>query len=372
MTVYFVTGATGVVGSAIVDHLLRHSDCRLRLLIRARSAEELAERLQKLLTYWECDEHDARARVSACAGDTSQPYLGLGEEAFGRLAHEVTHVVHSAGVVRMNLPLEDARAAAVGAARNMVALWQAGRAAGVLRKVEYISTVGVGGRMPGAVPERWIDTPRAFHNTYEQSKAEAEVEIRQAAQAGMPVTVHRPSMVVGDSATGRVISFQIFYHLAEFLSGRRTFGVFPDPGVTQLDVIPTDALARAIAWSSQTDATIGRILHLCSGPGRSPAIDQLRTRVRERFVQAGYRLPRALTVPPAFFRAAIPVVRVFSGERERRALSTLPIFLDYLAEAQAFSNDETIALLEHAGIDVPHPDAFLDVVIDRYLRERRR
>lgn len=43
-----------------------------------------------------------------------------------------------------------------------------------LEKIEFVSTVGVGGRTHGTVPEEWLHGRREFHNTYEQAKAEAE------------------------------------------------------------------------------------------------------------------------------------------------------------------------------------------------------
>lgn len=76
--------------------------------------------------------------------------------------------------------------------------------------MEAVSTVGVGGRYYGALPEQWLNTPRNFHNTYEQSKAEAEIILKTEVDQGMPITVHRPSMIVGDSQTGRILNFQIF------------------------------------------------------------------------------------------------------------------------------------------------------------------
>jgi nucleoside-diphosphate-sugar epimerase len=85
--------------------------------------------------------------------------------------------------------------AAVGAAHHVVEL---ARACSRLEKVEFVSTVGVGGHR-AVVPETWLTEPRAFHNTYEQAKAEAEAEesIRGEVERGLPLTVHRPSMVVG-------------------------------------------------------------------------------------------------------------------------------------------------------------------------------
>ena len=123
--------------------------------------------------------------------------------------------------------------------------------------------------LPGALPERWITESREYHNTYEQAKAEAEVLVARGVAEGLPITVHRPSMVVGDSRTGDVMRFQIFYHLVEFLSGRRTFGFFPAFGATRLDIVPVDYVANAVVWSSGRQDTVGRILHLCAGPEES-------------------------------------------------------------------------------------------------------
>jgi hypothetical protein len=58
--------------------------------------------------------------------------------------------------------------------------------------------------------------------------------------------------------------------------------------------------------------------------------------------------------------------------RQKRALNTLPIFLDYLAEEQSFSNARTRPLLTGAAIQIPRPREYLDAVLDYYLAQRRR
>ncbi|MGH7340714.1 MAG: SDR family oxidoreductase, partial [Candidatus Rokuibacteriota bacterium] len=238
MSTYFLTGGTGVVGGAIAQRLLADSPGnRIRLLIRAGSDTEVTGRLEELVSSWAL-EASARARIDAVRGDTTLPRLGLEGDVYARLASECTHLVHCAAIVRMNLAIDEARESAVGAARNLVDLARACRTTGRLEKVEVLSTVGVGGRRPDPLPERWITERREFHNTYEQAKAEAEDYLRSELEPGFPMTVHRPSMVVGDSRSGRIARFQIFYHLAEFLSGRRTFGVFPRLGGNRLDVVP--------------------------------------------------------------------------------------------------------------------------------------
>jgi len=372
MKTCFITGSTGVVGSAIAGRALATTDSRLKLLIRAASAEELVARVETLAQFWGIPRDALGERVEAFRGDATEPQFGLIDADYRRLAGECTHIIHSAGAVRMNLPIADARRSADGSAQEIIAFAERCRENGQLEKVEFISTVGVGGRLPGELPERWITEPRDFHNTYEQSKAEAEERVRAAIDRGLPITVHRPSMVVGDSKTGKIIGFQVFYHLAEFISGRRTFGLMPDAGLTRLDLISSDYVAAAILWSCARSELAGQVLHLCSGPRGAVGIRDLRAMVRAEFTAAGIALPRPLTVPAALFRAAIPVVRAFSAERQKRALGTLPTFLDYLAENQTFGNSVSAARLEAAGIPLPSARQFVPAVLRYYLEHGRR
>jgi nucleoside-diphosphate-sugar epimerase len=316
-------------------------------------------------------EPSARTRIDAVRGDTTLPRFGLDADVHARLASECTHLVHCAAIVRMNLAIDEARESAVGAARNLVDLARACRTTGRLEKVEVLSTVGVGGRRPDPLPERWITERREFHNTYEQAKAEAEDYLRSELEPGFPMTVHRPSMVVGDSRSGRIARFQIFYHLAEFLSGRRTFGVFPPLGGNRLDVVPADYVAEAVAWSSRQQVTAGRVLHLCSGPEGAIGLGDLRALVRGRFERFGIALPRPVTVPTALLRGAVPVLGALAPATTRKALRTLPIFLDYLGEDQSFLNTETRQLLGAASIALPRATDYLDTVLDYYLAHRK-
>lgn len=264
----------------------------------------------------------------------------------------------------MNLPLEEARRSAVGSAQNIV---EFSRDCSHLEKIEFVSTVGVGGHL-ALVPEIWLSEPRAFHNTYEQAKAEAEDYIRTEVEQGLPLTVHRPSMVVGDSRTGKIIHFQIFYYLCEFLSGRRTWGILPQLGDAQLDIIPVNVVAGAIAWSSRRADTAGQILHLCSGPEKSLKLLNLRKFVRAAFVRSGLNVPAAgFDVPPRLFSVLLSMFARLSGVKKRRAILALPIFLDYLATKQAFQTTRTQKLLALAGLDIPAPQSYLEQVLDCYL-----
>ena len=371
MKTYFVTGATGAIGSALIPILLQDREATVRLLLRARSDDDLASRLEELFSFWRIPvaDRDDRSRVTAWRGDVTLPQLGLDVAAYRSLASECTHLIHSAGNVRMNLPIDEARHSSVDSARHMIEL---AKRCPRLEKIEFVSTVGVGGRTPGAVPEDWLTTMRSFHNSYEQAKAEAEDVIRAELERGLPLTVHRPSMVVGDGASGRIIHFQVFYHLCEFLCGRRTLGLAPDFGAARLDIVPADYVAKVIAWSSTNSASCGRVVHSCSGPELALALGPLREVVRRAFGAAGDRLPPVITLPSGVFRALLAGVGLFMPGATRRAIKTLPVFLDYLATEQTFANHRTQALLATAGLAVPPPSSYLDKVLKYYLENLER
>lgn len=367
MSTYFITGATGVLGSAIVRELLMFSSHRLVLLIRAEDAAALQKRVEQLMTFLEVDSGMARSRIEPIRGNTEMLEFGLDSADYVRLGASVTHIIHSAAIVRMNLPLDIARHAAVGAADNVMQLARLCRKNGILQKVEMVSTVGVGGRWKGPLPERWINEPRNFHNTYEQAKSEAEAAMEHQAKAGLPVTVHRPSMIVGNSRDGRIPHFQIFYHLVEFIAGRRTWGLLPDLTHNHVDLVPADYVAKAIIWSSSSSRTTGQILHLCGGSDGAVPLDRLRSIALKKFRGYGLPAPEQRTLPTAWLDIITRLAAPIASKRLKRALATLPIFLDYLSEDQAFANERTRQLLEPAGLFIPQAEAFLDPVLDYYL-----
>ena len=163
MNTYFITGATGAVGSELVSVLLEQTDARITLLMRARDEAHMRARLEELKNFWELPGN-LTSRIRPVKGDMTQPNLGLSSEDYAVVSSETTHIVHCAGNVRMNLSIEDARKSSVNSARSILELAQRCRERGTLQKVEYVSTVGVAGRRPGVLPETWITEEREFQN----------------------------------------------------------------------------------------------------------------------------------------------------------------------------------------------------------------
>lgn len=130
MNTYFITGATGVLGSAIVKELLSNPENRLVLLVRAENELVLQKRITELLSFLGVGEK-TRDRMDFIRGDVELERFGLHPGNFIKLGDQVTHIIHSAASVRMNYSLEQARLAAVTATEHVLQL------ARLSRKMDY-------------------------------------------------------------------------------------------------------------------------------------------------------------------------------------------------------------------------------------------
>ena len=100
------------------------------------------------------------------------------------------------------------------------------------------------GTHAGRFREEDLDVGQGFRNAYEQSKFEAEKLVRQHREV-LPVQVFRPSIVVGEEATGWTPAFNVIYWpLRAFARG--TYSAIPARRRSPVDVVSIDFVADAI------------------------------------------------------------------------------------------------------------------------------
>jgi thioester reductase-like protein len=363
-----LTGATGVLGSELVATLLRDPQTRLWLLIRARSDDELTRRLREVAAYaCEGRASEGGERLRAVRGDVAQARLGMDTESYARVARATTHVIHAAADVRFDRSLDEAMRSVVGGMQEVVRLAQQPGPSGSAKKLEYVSTVGVAGRRTGLVLEESLPPAgHEFRNSYERAKAEAEHLLLAEMRNGLGATIHRPSMIVGDSLEGRVRSHQGFYFLVEYFLGLKGDTTLPDCGAILMDTVPVDYAANAIAHSTSSSESIGRILHLCSGQGAS-TIAQVINHARGLLLADGRELPPIEHIPLDRYREHL-ARRQAAGSRLHDMLAQ---FAPYFSDHIAFDNRQACRLFGAAGIQLPAAERYLTPVLRAYWASER-
>lgn len=266
-----LTGGTGHIGAALLRPLLANPDRAVVALIRAKDDDELARRRLDMLRRAGLDD---TPRVEAVRGDVTEPGLGLGERALDG----VDALLHSAAAVRFDQPAEQASKANLQSTLNVLALARRLADAGRLRRLDHVSTCYVAGDRVGRVYEHECDVGQGFRNTYEQTKSQAETRVRAAQAEGLPVAIHRPSIVVGDSRTGKTESFNVLYWPLK-LYARGWWRTLPGRPDALVDIVPVDFVAAAIAKLADDPASIGLCAHLAAGD-EAPTIGALMEQVR--------------------------------------------------------------------------------------------
>jgi thioester reductase-like protein len=361
-----VTGATGVLGSELVGALLADPETKVWLLLRARSRQELGERRQGVIAYARASvAGDLESRVRAVRGDVALPLLGMDPEDYACVAASVTHVVHAAADVRLDRSIDDARRTAIGGIENAIEIMRKARSSRI-RKLDYVSTVGVAGRRRG-----WIlEEPQplgghGFRNAYEQSKAEAEELLLSAISEGLPATIHRPTMIVGNSVTGRIRSYHGFYFLVDFFLGLKGDRIVPECNDIRMDTVPVDYVARAIDHSTCEPRFNGKILHLCSGPAAS-SIGEIVARARALLLERGDLAPSVTRIALERFSQHLSSMRA----KRSRLHEALSQFEPYFEDRIEFDNRQATALLQAAQIELPPVASYLGPVLSAYWDER--
>ena len=194
-------------------------------------------------------------------GDVAAPRLGWDAAAWRAHAGAFDLIVHCAALTKFDAEPALAHAVNVVGTQNVVALAQAGRTRAGGTRLLHVSTAYVNGGLGGIVLEG--DRPEGpFTNAYEASKARAELVV---ADAGLEAVIVRPSIVLGDWATGAVRSFGTFYYLLKVLAEGRVARMAAAPGAT-LDLVPVDHVVGGImALIGQFEAAAGGVFHLVSG-----------------------------------------------------------------------------------------------------------
>lgn len=334
---HLVTGYPGLLGKQLVDRLLASGE-RLALLVQPPSAAAARAALQ------------GRPGVEVLEGDLTHIHLGLSGAEWRSLSSRLTTAWHLGAKTRLGTEDLLLRRVNVEGTRQLLEL--AAQAPGLERFVHF-STAFVSGTRTGTVLEDELEAGQKFHNPYEATKYQAELLVRRAAGA-LPVTVLRPSLVIGDSRTGEIDRFEGPYALAMALVNAPVAMPLPlpDDSLAPLNVVPIDFVIDAALVLGVHPGAVGKTVHVVDpAPVAAQAVYEL---------IAG-RLGRRLATVPVPERALaalrhLPLLSRF-GWRTGQAFH----YVDHLAR---YDTRHLLALLEGSGVQCPPITAYLDRIIE--------
>ncbi len=222
-----------------------------------------------------------------------------------------------------------------------------------LRRYNYISTCYVAGKRKGEILETELEHNAGFRNYYEETKYLAETEVENL-KSKIPLTIFRPSVVVGDSKTGETAKYDGIYSLILYLL--KSPSVFRLVNVgneeVRLNLVPVDFVVETIATLAKDEKAVGKTVAVA---------DPNPLTTKQLFDEISKTLTgktSLITPPPKLVEKSLmlPVAPIISGlPREG---------VPYFFLSQTYDTKTLENLLRPHGVECPHFSTYIKNLVN--------
>jgi thioester reductase-like protein len=345
-----LTGFPGFLGTEFISRLLKETDARFLVLIQEKFGDLAKDRIREL----DSRIPGAASRVEMIFGDITRPGLGiLGDSRLD----QVTEVDHFAAIYDLNVAKEPALRVNVEGTRNVLELIES---LPRFRCLHYVSTCYVSGRWNGMFREADLELGQEFNNYYESTKYEAERLVRSKMNSGLPATIYRPSIVVGDSRTGETGKYDGPYFVLQWLLRQGRFAVLPeigDPAAYRINLVPSNYVLDAMAFLATKPSSIGKTFQLADPAPLT--IEEVVDLFAKHCEKSLIKIP----LPKSFAKAAIASIPGLESW-----LGIPRSSLDYFIHPTSYDVAETLRALEGSDIHCPRFPDYVKKLIDYRIR----
>jgi len=285
-----MTGGTSLLGRNLLFEVFRAhekgEEIKLSLLGRSSNAQTFKQRVMSFLVA-ECPESLEASLPKILAyfdDDASVQYFEYnlgGKDLFDESTRsrimriKFTHILHVASITDFRAAKE------VVGKLNRVNVYGTSQILTLCKELDvkkfiYVSSAYVCGDTPGEISPDYVNLDAKFRNSYEQTKLQAEVNVRQfCKENAINYIIHRPSIVCGrliEPVLGLTYKFDIFYSCAAFLLNAKKL-VHGDLSIEDLlsihmnvpmrvrysnhsglNIVPADYVAKAMMFTILDDA----------------------------------------------------------------------------------------------------------------------
>lgn len=349
MSTIFLTGFPGFLGSALAERLLDRypTDTTITCLIQPRwrgLAEQKAFQIER-------QKPERLGRIILVEGDITKAGLGLGDQ-YDVIKAETIEIYHLAAVYDLSVKRDFAMRVNVQGTRNMLDFAER---CNQLWRFQYVSTCYVSGRYEGTFSEQDLKKGQRFNNFYEETKYLAEVEVQYRMKAGLPATIYRPGIVVGDSQTGKTQKYDGPYMVLRFLMQQPFAAVLPlsgEPDKNTVNLVPQDFVIEAIAYLSAQETSLGKVYQLANPS--PPTVNE----IIDSFAHALDKTVVKVPVPHFVLHSALeylPFATDLTG--------ITPDAVDYFTHPTHYLCENTLNDLKDTSIACPPLSAYVDKMV---------
>ena len=247
-----ITGATGFLGSYLLDSIVNRFDPDTKIYCLVRHAPLLTpyDRLQNAARSLGINSFSVAAdRIIAVEGDIEKPYLGLAKSLYKKLSHDVTTIFHCAANVNLQYSYDQLRNSIVMGTREVLnfATYR------TVKSLHYVSSNAVFPDIPGRLYTDNTDIS-SFGSTlrggYNQAKWVADRLTQRARDARVPINIYRPGNIGPTTNTG---SFNHKDLQTLIIKACMMLGVAPSESSWKFEMTPVDIVADTIVQAALSE-----------------------------------------------------------------------------------------------------------------------
>lgn len=368
---FFITGATGLMGSEFLYEVLKKSSsAECILLIRADTEKKLVSRLDALLKYLFQKEglvEEMSKRVTAVAGDVASDNLGLNEADWTKVTERSNYILHAAALTDWGANIEDATKVNVTGVEAVIRL--AHSCGNKLKKMMHISTAYISGVRTGEILPSEENVVENACDNYQISKIKGEALVK-AEFGNLPITIVRPVAVVGNSLNGRTPTYKTFYYPLQMLYNGLPM-ILPVNRQGNLEAIPSDWAAKVMIEMMLDNTTNSKCYHLSNGD-KVLTNSEVKNVVYKVFRDIGEKPNKTYYLPYWVYDklgSKIIKMKVPGGEGLDEKLR---LYRHYMTYKRIFNNTSTKDFSLDKGIFLPEFKDYLPVLVKYAIENKWR
>ncbi|MEN4018654.1 MAG: AMP-binding protein [Methanobacterium sp.] len=338
-----LTGANGFLGTQIALRIIKHYDHEIIALVRGKNKEDAVNRLYR--AWWEFPEllEEIGNRIHVVNGDISKNGLGMEKNEYEKLVLTVTHVIHTAADWSLKSSLEKLQKINVQGTQNVLKLAQLAHKDHGLERFSHVSTAYVAGGKMGIIFEDSLTSEYGFLSDYEKTKFESEARVRKSS---FDISIFRPSMIVGDSSTGYIKTFNTLYvPLRLYLNGK--LPLIPVSSSMKINLVPVNYVADAVINLTFDKRAVNKTFHLTAPNESLPTIEELLKFVKawsNENIDVKLNDPIYMPLNASFIQKVVSMGHLF-GKGTAKLLETMDTLSPYFNENREYQRDNADELL---------------------------